>query len=276
MESAVQQVISQMWGRYFEPIKLHELASSVFVSPFHFLRIFAKTTGVTPGRYLSAVRMFEAKRLLVTTSLTVSDIVCSVGYSSVGTFTTRFTQAVGMTPSQYREPGVGELFVALGPEYGRVPAADAVRGADLASVHTGPPTGPSIVGSVEVPPEVAPANVFVGVFSESVPQCAPVAHEYLHEVGSSRLAIHGVPPGNWVLITVAESKTGTGETVLLGAQRHHVAVTPGGPARVRLKVRHPVPTDPPVAVSLAGKLAEADPVPAPRRDRAALRVVPAA
>jgi len=55
----------------------------MFVSPFHFSRIFAKTVGLTPGRYLTALRLFEAKRLLLSTSLTVSDVVCSVGYSSV-------------------------------------------------------------------------------------------------------------------------------------------------------------------------------------------------
>lgn len=265
MESAVQQVISQMWARYFEPIKLHELASSVFVSPFHFLRIFAKATGVTPGRYLSAVRMFEAKRLLVTTSLTVSDIVCGVGYSSVGTFTTRFTQAVGMTPSQYREPDVGDLFVALGPRFGRVPAVDAVRGAESPIVHSGPPTRPSIVGTIVVPPEVAPANVFVGVFREPVPQCGPVAHQYLHEVGSSRIAIHNVPPGRWVLVAVAESKAGPGRPVLLSTQRLPVTVTPRGPARMRLTLRRPEPTDPPLAVSLATRHVGTDTVPVPRR-----------
>ncbi len=92
MHQAVQRTIESMHARYSEPITLADLASEVFVSPFYFSRIFAKATGVTPCRYLTAVRLFEAKRLLLTTGMTVSDIVCSVGYSSVGTFTSRFTR----------------------------------------------------------------------------------------------------------------------------------------------------------------------------------------
>ena len=111
----------------------------MFVSPFHFSRMFAKATGVTPGRYLTAVRLFEAKRLLLTTSLTVSDIVCSVGYSSVGTFTSRFTRAVGMTPTQYREPEVGELLVALAPNFRGLPSLRTLRaaGRGCASLRSG-------------------------------------------------------------------------------------------------------------------------------------------
>src|SRR5439155_19448265 len=115
--------------RYFEPITLSALAAEVYVSPFHFSRIFARATGVTPGRFLTAVRLFEAKRLLLTTSLTVSDIVCSVGYSSVGTFTSRFARAVGMTPTQYRDPEVGELLVASAPHFQRLPSLPALRDA---------------------------------------------------------------------------------------------------------------------------------------------------
>lgn len=118
---AVLQAITSIRDRYFESITLADLASEVFISRFHFSRMFADATGVTPGRFLTAVRLFEAKRLLLTTSLNVSDIVCSVGYSSVGTFTSRFSRAVGMTPTQYREPQVAELLVAISPTLQRIP-----------------------------------------------------------------------------------------------------------------------------------------------------------
>ncbi|GAB3463649.1 helix-turn-helix domain-containing protein [Actinophytocola sediminis] len=253
MESAVSRVIAQMWARYFEPITLQDLAASVFVSPFHFLRVFARTTGVTPGRYLSAVRMFEAKRLLLTTSLTVSDIVCSVGYSSVGTFTTRFTQLVGLTPSRYREPDVGARLVALGPGLAHLPAPSAIPPA----VHSGWTGGGSVLATVEVPPAAAPADVFVGVFRDAVPQCAPVAHELVHRVGSSRIAVRDVPPGRWTVIAVARPRSGGS----LLCRHGPVTVTQGGTVRVPVRLRSPEPTDPPLAISLAPRSAqEATPV----------------
>ena len=253
MELAIRQFISELWERHFEPINLSELASSVFVSPFHFLRVFTRTTGVTPGKYLSAIRMYEAKRLLLTTSLKVSDITYNVGYRSLGTFTTRFTQMVGMTPSQYREPNVGELLIAVGPRFSRIPSAAAVHGAGLSAVPDWQPGGSSIVGTIELPPEAAPANVFVCVFRESVPQCAPVAHEFLPNSGSSRLAIHNVPPGRATVIAAAESQTDTDGPILLDARP--VQVTPGTTTRVHLRLRRLRPTDPPWAISLASRRA---------------------
>jgi AraC-like DNA-binding protein len=240
-----------MWARYFEPLKLDELAASVFVSPFHFLRVFTKTTGITPGKYLSAIRMYEAKRLLLTSSLRVSDIVYNVGYRSLGTFTTRFTQMVGMTPSQYREPTVGELFLAVGPRFSRIPSADAVRG--VPAVTDPQPGGASVTGGIELPEETAPAEVLICVFRELVPQCAPVAHQFLTDSGSGRFAIHDLPAGQYTVIAVAEPPAGTGGPILFDAQP--VLATPGGTALVNLRLRRPRPTDPPFAISLATRAA---------------------
>ncbi len=248
MELAVQRFISEMWERHVEPVNLGDLASSVFVSPFHFLRVFTRSTGVTPGKYLSAIRMYEAKRLLLTTSLRVSDIVNEVGYRSLGTFTTRFTQAVGMTPSQYREPAVSDLLVAVGPRFSRIPPLSALRGRDVPAVPD--PGAASVIGTVELPPEAAPADIVVCVFRELVPQGAPVAYAFLPDVGSCRFEIPDVPAGEGVVIAVASPKSGVDLPVLLATGT--VPVTPGG-AAVRLRLRAPRLTDPPLAISLASR-----------------------
>lgn len=266
---AVQQAISSIRARYYEPITLTELASSVFVSPFHFTRVFAKATGVTPGRYLTAVRMFEAKRLLLTTSLTVADVVCSVGYSSIGTFTTRFTHAVGMTPSQYRDPAVRDLLVAVAPDFCRVPSIEALRNAGMHCAPVPPPDGESITGTIELPPDAAPANILVGVFHDAIPQRCPAAHQYLHHVGSSRLAIHGVPPGRWFVLAVAEhlEPVRFGGQVLIGTLREQVVVSPGSTTRVQLRMRNVSPTDPPLVITLARQLSHnSGPAGFPQRD----------
>ena len=253
LQPAVLQAIEAMHKRYFDSITLTELASEVFVSPFHFSRIFGKATGVTPGRYLTAVRLFEAKRLLLTTSLTVSDVVCSVGYSSVGTFTSRFTRAVGMTPTQYREPEVGELLVALAPNLRRLPPLHAIRAAghSCASVRHG---GGVINGRVELPRGAPPANVLVGLFSDPVPQAGPVAYTVRMNTGSTDIEINDVPDGDWVVMAIAEHAPGTpAATFSVATLRDPIPVRAGRPVYVPLTMRAPQPIDPPIAITLAGR-----------------------
>lgn len=248
---AVLQAISSIQERYFEPITLAELASEVFVSRFHFSRIFADATGVTPGRFLTAVRLFEAKRLLLTTSLNVSDIVCSVGYSSVGTFTSRFSRAVGMTPTQYREPQVAELLVAISPTFQRLPRLRTLRaaGRSCASLQTG--TG-VLSMQLDMPRGSAPADTLVGLFADVVPQCGPVAFGGMANMNSGELTIHGVPAGRWTAIAIAQHQpVGGGPRFSIGYSS--VAVAPDGRSTARVGLRAPAPTDAPIAITLASK-----------------------
>lgn len=252
MEAAVEHVILSMHDRYFEPLTVSELASEVFVSPFHFSRMFARATGVTPGRYLTAVRLFEAKRLLLTTPLTVSDVVCSVGYSSVGTFTARFTHAVGMTPAQYRRPEVERSFVAFAPQLQRLPSLDVLRNAErgcaLRQGHGG-----SIIGRIVMPVGSTPANVLVGVFTDAIPQRGPLALKGLRDAGSTELILDGVPEGRWALLAVARHQAAPGlpATFSIGSAGQPVSVSPGRITWASVRMRGLLPTDPPIAFTLA-------------------------
>src|SRR4051812_18015235 len=69
----------------------HSLADVAALSPYHFNRVFRRTIGIPPAQYLCAVRIETAKHLLLATSLRVTDVCFDVGYSSLGTFVTRFT-----------------------------------------------------------------------------------------------------------------------------------------------------------------------------------------
>lgn len=84
-------------------MSLDSLAGFVNFSPFHFLRIFRETTGVTPARFLAALRMAEARRLLLRSELTVTDVSRRIGYASVGTFVSRFTDLAGLSPGRFRQ-----------------------------------------------------------------------------------------------------------------------------------------------------------------------------
>jgi AraC-like DNA-binding protein len=87
---------------YAEPLDLEALAGSAGVSKYHFLRCFAATYGRTPGVYLAERRIERAQDLLRATNLTVTEVCFLVGYSSLGSFSSKFRQLVGVTPSAYQ------------------------------------------------------------------------------------------------------------------------------------------------------------------------------
>jgi AraC-like DNA-binding protein len=87
---------------YAEPLDLVTLAQAAGVSRFHFLRRFTAAYGQTPAQYLSRRRIERAQDLLRATNLTVTEVCLLVGFTSVGSFSSRFRRLVGTTPSAYQ------------------------------------------------------------------------------------------------------------------------------------------------------------------------------
>jgi hypothetical protein len=73
------------------------------VSKYHFVRSFVATYGETPIRYLTRRRIERAQDLLRHANLTVTEVCMAVGFSSLGSFSSRFTRFVGENPSAYRD-----------------------------------------------------------------------------------------------------------------------------------------------------------------------------
>ena len=89
-------------ARYFEPLGVDDLARAAGFSRAHFSREFRRTFGEAPHSYLLTRRLERAAALLRNTDGSVIDICFSVGLQSVGSFTTSFTSAYGMSPTAYR------------------------------------------------------------------------------------------------------------------------------------------------------------------------------
>ena len=87
---------------YRWPLDLDDLAAVAGVSKYHFARSFAATYGETPIRYLTRRRIERAQDLLRTANLTVTEICMAVGFSSLGSFSARFSALVGESPREYR------------------------------------------------------------------------------------------------------------------------------------------------------------------------------
>ncbi len=87
---------------YAEPLDVPALARFSLMSPGHFSRSFRAAYGETPYSYLMTRRIERAKALLRQGDLTVTDVCFAVGCSSLGSFSSRFTELVGESPSSYR------------------------------------------------------------------------------------------------------------------------------------------------------------------------------
>ncbi|WP_328911604.1 helix-turn-helix transcriptional regulator [Streptomyces sp. NBC_00234] len=87
---------------YAEPLNVPALAHQAHMSPGHFSRSFRAAYGETPYSYLMTRRIERAKALLRRGDMSVTDVCFAVGCTSLGTFSTRFTELVGESPSAYR------------------------------------------------------------------------------------------------------------------------------------------------------------------------------
>ena len=87
---------------YAKPLDVPALARVALMSPGHFSRSFRAAFGETPYSYLMTRRIERAKTLLRRGDLTVTEVCFEVGCTSLGSFSTRFTELVGESPSAYR------------------------------------------------------------------------------------------------------------------------------------------------------------------------------
>lgn len=231
IEKAVERSIEDMKRKLSEPLSIDDLARFAMYSKFHFSREFQRITGISPRRFLSALRIQEAKRLLLATDMTVTEISSAVGYSSVGTFSSRFASSVGLPPSAYRK---FDGFVR------RVNSVKSVA------------VGGSVYGSVSAPAGAEPGLIYLGLFPTRVPEGKPVGCTVLNRPGP--FEIRGTPRGSWYLL--GHSVPAAAHEALTDGQAVHVGSV--GPLEVCLRtirdidfrLREAGVLDPPVLMAL--------------------------
>ena len=99
----------RMDREYAQPLDVVALARGVSMSVGHFSRQFKLAYGESPYSYLMTRRIERAMALLRQGGMSVTDVCFAVGCSSLGTFSTRFTELVGMPPSAYRQQASQDL-----------------------------------------------------------------------------------------------------------------------------------------------------------------------
>jgi transcriptional regulator GlxA family with amidase domain len=93
------------------PVSLDECAEEAGLSPWHLLRAFRAAFGETPKEFHTRLRLDRAKRLLTTTSRSVTEVCFDVGFQSLGTFSTLFRKRIGYSPNEYRRAVRGYVVV---------------------------------------------------------------------------------------------------------------------------------------------------------------------
>lgn len=101
-EYQLQKVFDYIHTYLDQDITLSDVADILSLSQYHFCRLFKQSTGVTPHQYLTQCRINQAKQLLLTTKLTITEIAFEVGITNHSSFTRLFRQHVGVTPKVFR------------------------------------------------------------------------------------------------------------------------------------------------------------------------------
>lgn len=247
MENAVERAIECIWERYSEPLSLAEIAKSAGLSRFYFARLFREVTGITPGRFLAAIRIHQAKCLLLNTSMRITDISFAVGYNSLGSFTNYFTTSVGDSPGRFRRLSRAGRIGLPGPQ----PNPRIAFGA--------------IAGTISLPEGCGNARVYVGAFRTPIVQ-HPSAAAVIVDVPSGRPCCYhlpDVPEGTWFVhaVGVADGigpEPWTRRTRLVG-EHDSVTVTADSVTSTAVRLRRGRSADPPVLLALPNL----EPLPAP-------------
>src|SRR4051794_4002623 len=156
-------------ARYREPLDVPALARAAHLSPAHFSREFRRAFGETPHQYLLTRRLERAAALLRGTDRSVADVCLTVGLTSVGSFTTSFGRAYGMSPTPPPPPGA-RRGAAAGPRRlgrRRLPPRGAAQrrlfhdelGPRLRHVADGLPRGAPAGGHARTHPHLRPARL---------------------------------------------------------------------------------------------------------------------
>jgi AraC-like DNA-binding protein len=239
---AIDTVISSMRADVGFPFTLDNFAEMANYSPFHFARMFRRAIGIPPGEFLAALRFERAKDLILRSDYSITDICFEVGFSSLGTFSSRFKQLIGVGPAELRNipEQLAERLPMLGACTGSMP-----RG-----------TGSTFRGTVSSP-EPGDGHLFIGLFPSAIPQSAPVSGTLLAGPGS--FVLHDVPPGMYRLLAAMFPLSNDpyvhllpDDSIRVGADPLPVVVAHDVPLRhLHIELRAPQPSDPPILTALA-------------------------
>jgi AraC-like DNA-binding protein len=240
--AAVEVVIAAMRSRPEAPLDLAEMAQLAGLSRFHLDRVFREITGISPRQFQTSLRLNRAMRLLLTSDRSVTDVCFDIGYESLGSFVTRFTQSFGLPPQKLRS-----LSKQLDQPWG-----DWLNESSLSDLFEVPDASFFIRGTVETPAALF-GLIFIGLFPAPIPLGPPLACSVIRKAGP--FAIGAAPAGSGYLLAVGIPWSECpldfllNEQTMRGMLRQPIEATQT-PREWDIALRPPSPLDPPINLAL--------------------------
>ncbi|RSD29038.1 helix-turn-helix domain-containing protein [Mesobacillus subterraneus] len=245
---AVTKAIQFMKQNLDEELTSERLADIAGYSPYHFTRVFKEVTGASPRHYLSALRIEEGKaRLIKRDSESILKTVMMIGFRSLGSFSTKFKQFVGLSPKQFRT-SADKLHQFMN-EY-----------EDVEWCYSSQLRLPVIKCRIECPPDFR-GLIFVGLFSRPIPDEKPIMGTAIRPEQSEYI-FSKVPDGTYYVLAAAIPWSLDPRDYFLlsknlrGKAKEPMEITEGISKEVSIKLRPPLPYDPPILINLPKLLFE--------------------
>lgn len=241
----IDEVIAYIHQHLDEPLPLSRLANHVAYSQYHFARIFKERIGLPPLYYVSTMRLQKAKDLLLRTKMSVRDIGLEIGQQSLGTFSTRFTERVGISPSEFRESAEQ--------------ADGSLRTLQLLSewnhAQQAPVKPMTIAGTIEATKPFQ-GLILIGLFAKPIPEGLPLYGTLLPSQGD--FCFTNVKPGTYYLMATSVAWGTQAMDFLLPYEtlrtrsKKPIIVTPNTIVpHQQVTLHEPHPDDPPILISLS-------------------------
>jgi len=206
--SEIAPVVEYIHEKLDDSLTLEKLARHAGYSPYHFAHLFKAHMGLPPLYFIAALRLQRAKHLLLHTDFTIRDIALEVGQQSLGTFTTRFRERVGVTPAVFRRSAPHAIDPLPALQKLAHPTSDNPSGLSqpAASPHC------TIGGTIgtSVPFE---GVALVGLFPRPIPEGIPQYGTLVSPPAT--FCLSGVKPGTYYLMATAVAWNMSSEGILL-------------------------------------------------------------
>lgn len=238
---AIASVIATMRRDPTQDLTLNQQAEIAGFSPFHFARLFRDVIGIPPGEFLTALRFERSKHLLLTTDASVTEICFEIGYESLGTFSSRFRQLVGVSPQQFRR-------------FPHILTPDVVY-EHYSRPKLGGQTG-TVSGQISLADPGPAMSVYVGIFEAAIARGFPVTGQFVPAHGPFR--IDDIPPGTYSVLAAAVpadagpmAHLAPDRTLRVGVGSRKIEITARGEeSECNITLRKMSPSDPPILISL--------------------------
>ncbi|MEK3822263.1 helix-turn-helix transcriptional regulator [Cytobacillus sp. FSL W8-0315] len=179
---------------YDDSLDLTRIAESANLSPWHFNRVFKQMVGIPPKKYLMALRLIESKKLLLESDWTSTDICFEVGYNSLGTFTSKFSKEVAVSPNNFRKKKDNKSSSFEGISYG-----EGRYG--------------SVQGQIIVPENFS-GTIFLGAFTSALPSGIPSSCCVINTDSNTEFLLQDLPIGNYYIFAAGFNHQVLADSVL--------------------------------------------------------------